>query len=152
MSAVLSRVATIIQRWRRCGTPNSEKSTISEETSAEKTSEPEAHDTADASGASKSVSEAKQDGESEEPKRLDIWRQNREGKFTRHPDRRKPSDNKSGGHQRSDKKTGGRPKNQNFKKSGGKPNKPKREVEKPIDPDSPFAALLALKDDMKDKK
>ncbi|MEP4291978.1 MAG: helicase-related protein [Rhizobiaceae bacterium] len=91
--------------------------------------------------------------EPEEPKRLDIWRQNREGKFTRNADRRKGSDNKGGKQPRFDKKAGGRPKNQNFNRSSGKPSRKKpAAADKPIDPDSPFAALMALKDGMKDKK
>ena len=98
------------------------------------------------------ASDAPTDGEAEEPKSLDIWRQNREGKFNRNQKGRKPSDGKSGKPQRFDKKTGGRNKGQNFKKSSGKPHKPKSDANKPIDPDSPFAALAALKDGLSDKK
>ena len=96
--------------------------------------------------------EVRPDAEPEEPKRLDIWRQNREGKFTRHADRRKPSEGKGGKQQRFNKKSDGRPKNTNFKKSGGKPPRNRSVADKPIDPDNPFAALMALKKDLKDKK
>lgn len=110
--------------------------------------------------------------EPEEPKRLDIWRPNREGRPGRRPVRK---DGRDGGNAGGDRhKSGNRPKggkggnrgsgsgggsgkgaggrDGGFKKTAGKHRKGRREADKPIDPDNPFAALMALKDGMKDKK
>jgi len=90
--------------------------------------------------------------EPEEPKRIDIWRQNREGKFSRPTNRRKPKPNKGGKPAPFDKNSNGNPKSDGFKKGGHKTGRNKAPVDKPIDPDNPFAALMALKDEMKGKK
>ena len=77
--------------------------------------------------------------EVEEPKRVDIWRQHREG--------RNPKRNFHKSKTASDK--GHR---KDVKKPNSKPRQRNKPVEKPMDPDSPFAALLALKDGLKGKK
>ncbi len=80
-----------------------------------------------------------------EPKRIDIWRQNREGRGS--------NKNKKGKGEHHKKYAGKKPQNgtQKNNKTGGKQHHNKTVV-KPIDPDNPFAALMALKDGMKDKK
>lgn len=85
--------------------------------------------------------------ETEEPKRVDIWRQNREGRPNNRGKRRDASSNK--GEQKGKQKNNQGNKG-SFKKAGGKPHRNKP-VDKPIDPDNPFAALMALKDGMKGK-
>ncbi|MCJ8308966.1 MAG: DEAD/DEAH box helicase [Hyphomicrobiales bacterium] len=92
--------------------------------------------------------------EAEEPKRLEIWRQNRDNKARSGGGHKRGGNNNRGG--------GGGGKGSNFDRKGGKPKhgkfnkhdnrKSKPAADKPIDPDSPFAALAALKGDLKDKK
>ena len=99
---------------------------------------------------------AKKSEEPVEEKRIDVWRQNREDRpATRgkgRPDHRQKGGQRTDNKKRDGSKSGGRPHGKDFKKGGGKRENAKRPVDKPIDPDSPFAALLALKDGMKDKK
>lgn len=95
------------------------------------------------------------DAQPEEPKRIQIWRQNRErnpAHARRQGHQGKTSDSGPGRKPRFDKKSGSKPNHGSFKKGPGKSGPGKKAADKPIDPDNPFAALMALKDDMKGKK
>ncbi|MEP0940699.1 MAG: helicase-related protein [Rhizobiaceae bacterium] len=92
--------------------------------------------------------------EAEEPKSLQIWRQNREGQNQRGGGNRRHGNENRGGKgasSRADKKSG-KPKHGKFDNKNNRSRKPKPAADKPIDPDNPFAALMALKGDLKDKK
>ncbi len=92
----------------------------------------------------------------EEEKRVDIWRQNREGRPAARgkarADKGPKGPNRFAGKKAGDAGGRGKPGNKGFKKGQGKRDHAKRQTDKPIDPDNPFAALMALKDGMKDKK
>ena len=83
--------------------------------------------------------------DSEEPKRIEIWRQNREGRHANHGA-------KGGKKFGRDKPQSARGQHSVTKKYSGKPGSRNKPADKPIDPDSPFAALLALKGELKGKK
>ena len=85
--------------------------------------------------------------EPEEPKRIEIWRQARDKK----PNNRKPfQKDRNDNPRRKGKPASGKAGKKPFK--GGAKPRHKPQADKPIDPDNPFAALMALKDGMKDKK
>ncbi|NVK35021.1 MAG: helicase, partial [Rhodobacteraceae bacterium] len=112
----------------------------------------------DATPAEASGPEAAADAETPaEPEKqvIEIWRPGRSDRRPRQrqgQDNRRGGDNRKGGGQKAgDRKKGGKGQGQqkSFSSQPRNDRGPKRE--KPIDPDSPFAALLALKDGM-DKK
>jgi len=90
--------------------------------------------------------------EPEEPKRIDIWRQNRGPANRNQGSKRHENANRGRGKegQAGGKRDGGKkPPRKDFSKGGGKHKKPARE--KQPDPDSPFAKLAALKANMSSK-
>ena len=90
--------------------------------------------------------------EDEEPKRLEIWRQNRDNKARGGAGQRRGSNQNRGAKGANFDRKSGKPKHGKFNKQDNRNRKPKQAVEKPIDPASPFAALAALKGDLKAKK
>ncbi|MTI43476.1 ATP-dependent RNA helicase SUPV3L1/SUV3 [Roseibium hamelinense] len=92
---------------------------------------------------------------------IEIWRPGRSERRPRHNEGRKSDQRRSGGQSRSEKRGAGG--NKHGKGQAGKPRgdrkaaegHPKRskppQKDKPIDPNSPFAALMALKADMDNK-
>lgn len=97
------------------------------------------------------AAEKADDGEPQEPKRVDIWRQNRSPANRNHGAKRADNANRGRGKDNAGgKREGGKkPPRKDFSKGGGRHKKPVQE--KQPDPDSPFAKLAALKADLTSK-
>ena len=141
-SKLETEIQAKLDQWDTAAKPATEGEDKSEAT-AEADSQPVSEAAGEAPAEKVEMTEAAD--KPEEPKRLDIWWQNREGNARGGSNQRKPHENRGGKQQRFDKKSG-KPKQDN------RSRKPKPAADKPIDPDSPFAALMALKGDLKDKK
>jgi ATP-dependent RNA helicase SUPV3L1/SUV3 len=98
------------------------------------------------------AAEKADDAEPAEPKRIDIWRQNRGQGNRNHGAKRADNANRGRGKDNGGQKRDGgkKPPRKDFSKGGGRHKKPVRE--KQADPDSPFAKLAALKADLSSKK
>ncbi len=137
------------------------------DTDAAKTAETAVKETA---GSDPEIS-AKSDAEEDGPKFLEIWRPARSGRRDGHRNnskrdgqnrqnaksrnRSRHQDGTGGGHKGPRKDGGGQGKRQGANRAHGKPQGRPRSKPAKIDPDSPFAALAALKEDLEktpDKK
>ncbi|WP_350335443.1 helicase-related protein [Coralliovum pocilloporae] len=129
---------------RRLIEPSEEAAETSAETISDTAAAEEAPKQEDSAQAATHEDAPAAEAVEDEPKYLEIWRPQRQDRQPRHSNKQRADNNRN----RKGAAKQGKPSQQSSNKKQGGSRSDKGRADKPLDPNSPFAALAALKDTM----